>query len=91
MSKLPSVDDAPPRKPQAKPQELKPVKQDSTNPISEGYLPRRVDVKLPMRHRHILRDKLRKLQDAGATLEDGTQVSDKTKAILWILENEVKV
>ena len=89
MSKLPSVDDAP-RKLQAKAPE-KPVPQNTTNPISEGYLPRRVDVRLPMRHRHILRDKLRKLQDSGATLEDGTQVSDKTKAILWILENEVKV
>ena len=89
MSKLPSVDDAP-RKPVAKAPE-KPAPQNTTNPISEGYLPRRVDVRLPMRHRHILRDKLRKLQDSGATLEDGTQVSDKTKAILWILENEVKV
>lgn len=88
MSKLPSVDDAP-RKLQAKPQELKPIRQNTTNPNSEGYLPRRVDVKLPLKHRVILRDKLRKLQDAGATLADGTAVSDKTKAILWILENEV--
>ena len=59
--------------------------------IVEGYLPRRVDVKLPLKHRRILRDKLRQLQDTGARLEDGTEVSDRTKAVLWILENEVKV
>ena len=49
----------------------------------------RVDVKLPIPHRVILRDKLRKLQDSGAKLQDGTEVTDKTKAVLWILENEV--
>jgi hypothetical protein len=59
--------------------------------IVEGYLPRRVDVKLPLKHRRILRDKLRQLQDTGARLEDGTEVSDRTKAVLWILENEVAV
>lgn len=50
---------------------------------------RRVDVLLPLKHRKILSDKIRKLQDSGATLEDGTEVTDKTKAVLWILENEV--
>lgn len=48
---------------------------------------RRVDVKLPHKHRVILRDKLRALQDGGARLADGTAVTDKTKAVLWILEN----
>lgn len=60
-------------------------------PIVEGYLPRRVDVRLPMKHRRILRDKLRQLQDTGARLEDGTEVSDRVKAVLWILENEVDI
>ena len=59
--------------------------------IYEGYMARRVDVKLPLKHRKILHDKMRQLQDAGAKLEDGTEVSDKTKAVLWILENEVDV
>ena len=59
--------------------------------IVEGYLPRRVDVRLPLKHRRILRDKLRQLQDTGARLEDGTEVSDRVKAVLWILENEVTV
>jgi hypothetical protein len=52
---------------------------------------RRVDVLLPPKHRKILSDKIRKLQDAGAKLEDGTEVTDKAKAVLWILENEVLV
>lgn len=58
-------------------------------PVIEGYLPRRVDIKLPRAHAEILRDKLRQLQDTGAKLADGTMVSDRTKAVLWILENEV--
>lgn len=51
----------------------------------------RVDLKLPPKHRQILSTKIRQLQDAGARLEDGTEVTDKTKALLWILENEVSV
>ena len=48
---------------------------------------RRIDLRLPIRHRAIMRDKLRQLQDSGAKLADGTEVTDKTKAVLWILEN----
>lgn len=58
--------------------------------VVAGYMARRIDVKLPMKHREILHKKLRQLQDSGARLADGTEVSDKTKAVLWILENEVK-
>jgi hypothetical protein len=81
-------------------QELKPVEQRSEktekqNLIEECYMTsmsyvRRVDVLLPPKHRKILSDKIRQLQDCGATLSDGTEITDKTKAILWILENEVK-
>ena len=79
---LPSVDNAPQK--QTSPPEVKP----EHAPIAvEGYLPRRVDVKMGRDHAVILRDKLRKLQDDGARLKDGTEVSDKTKAMLWILEN----
>lgn len=84
---LPSVDDSPAVK-QTLPQRQLPVE---PAPIAEGYVPRRVDVKLPMKHRTILHKKLRQLQDSGARLEDGTEVSDKTKAVLWILENEVDI
>lgn len=92
MASLPSVD-APNQK-QKEPrrqQSVLPVSkpEPQQEPIAEGYLPRRVDVKLSRKHAAILRDKLRTLEDAGAKLEDGTFVSDRTKAVLWILENEV--
>lgn len=76
---------------QPEPNRVKPEMEIITKPgeAIEGYVPRRVDVKLPIKHRTILHKKLRQLQDEGATLEDGTEVSDKTKAVLWILENEV--
>ena len=66
-----------------------PVPSQAETPIAESYMARRVDVKLPLLHRRILRDKMRILQDAGARLQDGTEVTDKTKTVLWILENEV--
>jgi len=91
-SNLPSVDSpakAEHQEPRQRPAQQQIVEHDPI--IAEGYMPRRVDVKLPMAHRRILRDKLRILQDSGARLQDGTEVSDKTKAVLWILENEVMV
>ena len=54
-----------------------------------GYVRRRVDVKMPHKYAMILHNKLRQLQDVGARLSDGTEVSDHTKAVLWILENEI--
>ena len=79
-------------------QQLKPVEQkvEHSVPPEENYVTsmahvRRVDVVLPPKHRKILSDKIRKLQDEGARLDDGTEVTDKTKAVLWILENEVDV
>lgn len=84
---LPRIDDAPAKQEQPQPQE---TRQEPAT-ISPGYVPKRVDVKLPPKHRNILHTKLRQLQDSGARLEDGTEVSDRTKAVLWILENEVTV
>ncbi len=85
---LPRIDDAPrQQEEQRQPEEQKP----QHSPIVDGYLPRRVDVKMSRIHATILRNKLRQLQDVGARLKDGAIVSDKTKAILWILENEVTV
>jgi hypothetical protein len=84
---LPSIDGTATQQPKQQ-QDLKPQKQEHA-PIVEGYLPRRVDVKMPRHHAKILRDKLRQLQDAGARLADGTMVSDRTKAVLWIIENLV--
>lgn len=85
---LPSVDDGPPVKQPQQQHRAEPVTVAAV--IVEGYMARRVDVKLPMKHREILHRKLRQLQDAGAKLQDGTEVSDRTKAVLWILENEVR-
>lgn len=48
---------------------------------------RSVNANLPQPHRVIMRDTLRHLQDIGATLNDGTEVTDKTKVVLWLLEN----
>lgn len=87
---LPSVDDVKHSPPPSVTKIMDTYQKVEHAPISEGYMARRVDVKLPMKHREILHRKLRKLQDAGAKLEDGTEVSDRTKAVLWILENEVK-
>lgn len=88
---LPSVDDVKHSPPPPVTKVMDTHKKAEHAPIAEGYVPRRVDVKLPMKHRTILHKKLRQLQDSGARLEDGTEVSDKTKAVLWILENEVDV
>jgi hypothetical protein len=54
---------------------------------TEGYIPRRVDVKLTRAQAVILRDKLRHLQDSGAKTADGRFVGNRTQAVQWILEN----
>lgn len=82
---LPRIDETPP----AATQEIQDAEPPKHAPIVDGYLPRRVDVKMSRVHATILRNKLRQLQDVGARLKDGAIVSDKTKAILWILENLV--
>ena len=89
---LPSVDAMPAkpqqqRKLQPQPKAPEPVSEPEERPM--GYVRRRVDVKMPHAHAMILHMKLRELQDSGARLKDGTEVSDHTKAVLWILENDV--
>lgn len=59
--------------------------------VTEGYVPRRVDVKMTRAQAVILRDKLRLLQDSGATTVDGRFITSRTQAIQWILENEVVI
>ena len=73
-----------------KPQQKQQPLSNEPLPTAEGYLRRRVDVKLSRKHAVILRDKQRQLEDSGARLEDGTKVSDRTKAVLWMLENQAK-
>ena len=92
---LPRIDSTPQQQPKNQQRQLKPQQKDehSAEPV-RGYQDSlaafvRIDVRLPQKHRVILRDKLRALQDSGAKLSDGTEVTDKTKAFLWILENLV--
>lgn len=81
---LPSVDDY------KGPTVAKPTELPAPPPHpSEGYVPRRVDVKMTRAQAIILRDKLRQLQDSGAKTADGRFVSNRTQAVQWILENEV--
>lgn len=56
---------------------------------AEGYIPRRIDVKLTRDAAIKLRDKTRELQDSGAKTADGRFVTNRTQAVQWIFENEV--
>lgn len=56
--------------------------------VSEGYVSRRVDVKLTRRQAVSLRDRLRSLQDSGARLSNGQYVTKKVNVIQWMLEND---
>lgn len=58
---------------------------------SEGYVSRRVDVKLSRAAAVKLRDKTRQLQDSGAKTADGRFVTNRTQAVQWIIENEVVI
>ena len=85
---LPSVDDY------KGPTVTKPVELPTPPPnaeATEGYIPRNVDVRMTRAQARILRDKLRKLQDDGATTADGKFVNNRAQAVRWILENEVIV
>jgi hypothetical protein len=46
--------------------------------------------RMSMQHRKQFCEIIRSLQDRGASLADGTPVTDKTKAFLWMLENHVR-
>lgn len=93
---LPSVDATPQQKQQRPlPKVAKHPEREQPREILDaeptGYVRRRVDVKMPHKYAMILHKKLRDLQDVAARLSDGTEVSDHTKAVLWILENDVDV
>ena len=88
-SNLPSVDFAKPSEPRAS----APVEkaEQVNNEYTEGYVSRRVDVKLTRAAAIKLRDKLRQLQDTGAKTADGRFVTNRTQAMQWIVENEVVI
>ena len=86
-SKLPSVDESIENRKIAS----VPVREALPKQEHEGYIPRRVDVKLTRSQAVILRDKLRLLQDSGAKTADGRFIASRAQAIQWILENEVVI
>jgi hypothetical protein len=86
---LPSVDDEPATS-RNYVQAKEPAQSVTTDPVVyEGYVSRRVDVKLTRSQAIKLRDKTRQLQDSGAKTSDGRYVTNRTQAVQWILENEV--
>jgi hypothetical protein len=46
--------------------------------------------RMPKTHRDAFCDIIQRLQNNGARLQDGTAVTDKTKAFLWMIENTSK-
>lgn len=98
MSSLPSVDVESPRKTKKRTTQNGKAQQDATPtqrqlpepaPVTEGYIPRNVDVRMNRQQATILRDKVRILQDSGARTADGRHVTNRAQAVRWILENEV--
>lgn len=87
MAELPTINETKPKPRKEKQQQTLP----DPIPASEGYIPRNVDVKMTRPQAKILRDKLRQLQDTGARTADGRYVTNRSQAVRWILENEVKL
>lgn len=81
---LPSVDDFEEVKeePKRKTQPAEPERIESI-----GHLSRSVDLRLtggqPLKFKRIMRH----LEDSGATLADGSAVTNKRRAALWLIEN----
>jgi hypothetical protein len=90
-SSLPSVDDAPSGRDYVQAKEPAESVTTETSVYHEGYVSRRVDVKLTRSQAIKLRDKTRQLQDTGAKTADGRFVANRTQAVQWIIENEVVV
>ena len=85
---LPKISDEYPKRPDTAKHEPQPLTV-TEQPEDIGFVPRRLDVRLSRKHAMVLKQKQRQLEDAGAKLDDGTEVSDRTKTLIWILENEV--
>ena len=87
-SNLPSVDDykgatVP------KPTELPPPPPSGKQ--SEGYVPRQIDVRMSRSQAEKFKAIQRELEDAGATLKDGSPVNNRRRAVLWMIENYIGV
>lgn len=79
---LPSVDgkeNAPPT--------TKDMPQLTSGQEIEGYLPRHVDVRMNRTQAAKFRKLQRQLEDNGECLIDGTQVNNRRRVVLWLIEN----
>jgi hypothetical protein len=87
---LPRIDGEQPERQSLKPGQMVTLaagERLETPPASEGYIPRNVDVRMSRDQARILRDKMRSLQDSGATTADGKPVDNRAQAVRWIIEN----
>lgn len=73
MSKLPSVERS--------------TKEHQKAPVATGYCSRTVDVKMNANQALLFRAIIRQLEDQGAMLKDGSPVTNKRRAVLYLIEN----
>ena len=54
-----------------------------------GYVPRQIDVRMSRSQAEKFKAIQRELEDAGATLKDGSPVNNRRRAVLWMIENYI--
>jgi len=66
-----------------------PVRAQAETPIAESYMARQVSAKLQAYEQRVkFRELTRRLDDTGATLQDGTIVGNRiNRVLLWLIEN----
>jgi hypothetical protein len=58
---------------------------------SQGYVPQQIDVRMSRSQAEKFKAIQRELEDAGATLKDGSPVNNRRRAVLWMIENYIGV
>ncbi len=85
---LPSVDD---HKGATVPKPLELPPPPPSGEQFEGYVPRQIDVRMSRSQAEKFKAIQRELEDAGATLKDGSPVNNRRRAVLWMIENYIGV
>ena len=80
---LPRIDEAPVKQEQPQQQETR-QEPDVETP---GYVPRAVDVKMNREQAIRFKGIARMLEDSGASLANGAPVTNRRRAVLWMIEN----
>jgi hypothetical protein len=91
---LPSVDGVKALDPPAITEETKQMAKKVGEAIAAeimGYVPRNVDVRMSRSQAEKFKAIQRELEDAGATLKDGSPVNNRRRAVLWMIENYVSM